>query len=116
MEKEYPPDALLSKLAHALDRDQDRALFDLPPKSPSGADRTPPPASALIEGWRPVHLPDGSWGNLYAGPNAKALPLELVGLTITVRARSSKSWSATITEVVERSPVRILVRTQRLDQ
>ena len=42
------------------------------------------------------------------------LPQELVGLTITVRARSGKSWSATITEVVEPSPDRLLVRTQRL--
>ena len=29
MEKEYPPAVLLDKLDHALDRDQDRALFDL---------------------------------------------------------------------------------------
>ena len=34
MEKEYPPSALLEKLDRSLDRDQDRALFDLPPRSP----------------------------------------------------------------------------------
>ena len=34
MEKEVPPDALLSKLDRSLDRDQDRALFGLPPKLP----------------------------------------------------------------------------------
>ena len=50
------------------------------------------------------------------GRNPKALPPDLVGLTITVRARSGKSWDATITEVVERSPDRLLVRTLRVDQ
>ena len=61
-----------------------------------------------------ARLPDGSWGSLYVGRNPKALPLELVGLTITVRARSGKSWDATITEVVERVPDSLLVRTRRL--
>ena len=116
MEKEVPSATLLSKLDRSLDRDQDRALFGLPPKSPAGEDRTPPPASAPLEGWRPARLPDGSWGNLYAGRNPTALPQELVGLTITVRARSGKAWDATVTEVVERSPDRVLVRTRRLDQ
>ena len=116
MEKEVPSAALLDKLDRALDRDQDRALFGLSPKSPAGADRTPAAASAPLEGWRPTRLPDGSWGNLYAGPGPTALPLNLVGLTITVRARSGKAWDATVTEVVERSPDRVLVRTRRLDQ
>ena len=116
MEKEVPPDDLLSKLDRSLDRDQDRALFGLPPKSPAGAERTSPAASAPLEGWRPGRLPDGSWGSLYTGPDAEALPQELVGLTITVRARSGKSWSATITEVVKQSPDRLLVRTRTRDQ
>ena len=115
MEKEIPPDALLSKLDRALDRDQDRALFGLPPRSPAGADRTSPAGAAPLEGWRPARLPDGSWGNLYAGRNPKALPLDLVGLTISVRTRSGKAWDATITEVVTRSPDRLLARTRRLD-
>ena len=116
MEKEIPPAALLSKLDRALDRGQDRALFGLPPRSPAGADRTPPPVSAPLEGWRPARLPDGSWGSLYAGSNPTALPQNLVGLTIAVRTRSGDSWDATVTEVVERSPDRLLVRTRRLDQ
>ena len=116
MEKEVPSAALLDKLDQALDRDQDRALFGLPPKSPAGGDRTAPAASAPLEGWRPARLPDGSWGSLYTGANPEALPLELVGITITVQARSGKSWDATITEVVERSPDRLLVRARRLDQ
>ena len=110
MEKEVPPAELLDKLDQVLDRDQDRALFGLPPKSPGGGDRTPPPASAPLKGWRPGRLPDGSWGGLYVGRNPKALPPDLVGLAITVRARSGKSWDATITEVLERTSDRILVR------
>ena len=116
MEKEVPTAALLEKLDRSLDRDQDRALFGLPPKPGAGDDRSPAAAGAPLEGWRPARLPDGSWGNLYAGRNPKALPLDLVGLTITVRSRSGKSWDATITEVVERSPERLLVRTRRLGQ
>ena len=114
MEKEAPPAALLSKLDRSLDRDQDRALFGLPPKAPAGDDRTAPVGAAPLEGWRTARLPDGSWGSLYTGPHPEALPQELVGLTISVRARSGKSWDATITEVVEWSPDRILVRTQKL--
>ena len=116
MEKEYTPADLIGKLDQALDRDQDRALFGLPPRSPDSADPSAPSASAPLKGWRPARLPDGSWGCLYAGSNLKALPPDLVGLTITVRARNGKSWEAAVTEVVERSPDRILVRTQRLDQ
>ena len=113
MEKEAPPATLLSKLDRSLDRDQDRALFGLPPRSPAGNDRSALSASAPLEGWRPARLPDGSWGSLYAGPTPQALPQELAGLTITVRARSGKSWDASITEVVERSRDRVLVRTQK---
>ena len=116
MEKEYPPSVLLEKLDRSLDRDQIWTLFGLPPNASAGADHSPPSASAPFKGWRPACLPDGSWGSLYARPNPTTLPLELVGLTITVRARSGKSWDATITEVTERSPDRLLVRTRRLDQ
>ena len=115
MEKEAPTTDLLAKLDATLERDQDRALFGLPPPRP-GADRTAPAAPAPLEGWRPGRLPDGSWGSLYTGPHPEALPPELVGLAITVRARSGKAWSATITEVAERTPDRLLVRSRRLDQ
>ena len=50
------------------------------------------------------------------GRHPKVLPLEIVGLTITVRTRSGDSWDATIAEVVERTSARLLVRTRRLDQ
>lgn len=113
MEKEFPQDELLEKLDRSLDRDQDRALFGLPPKQDAGADRTVPAPSAPLQGWRPTRLSDDSWGCLYVGPNPNILPQNLVGLTIAVRARSGKSWNATITEVLERSPERVLVRTRR---
>ena len=103
MEKEVPPDALLSKLDRSLDRDQDRALFGLPPKSPAGDDRTAPSPSAPLEGWWPARLPDGSWGSLYTGPSPEALPQELGGLTIAVRTRSGKSWSAPKDSTTRRS-------------
>lgn len=115
MEKEVPPAALIDKLDQVLDRDQDRALFGLPPKGAAGADRTPA-ASAPLKGWRPTRLPDDSWGCLYTGVSPEALPPELLGLIITVQARSGKSWNATITEVIERSPDRVLVRTHKLDR
>ena len=115
MEKAIPPDDLIDKLGQALIRDQDRTLFGLLPKSPAAAGRTLPQASAPIHAWRPGRLADGSWASLFAGRNPKALPLELAGLTVTVRTRSSKSWHATTTEVVERSPERTPVRTRRLN-
>ena len=74
MEKEVPSAALLAKLYQALNRDQDQALFGLRPQSSAGTDRTPALAFAPLESWRPVRLPDGSWGRLYSGPNAEALP------------------------------------------
>ena len=37
------------------------------------------------------------------------------GLAIAVRTRSGTSWDAIISEVVERSAGRLLVRTRRLD-
>ena len=112
MEKELSPVDLIDKLDQALDRNQDRALFGLPPKGAAGADRTPA-ASAPLKGWRPSRLPDDSWGSLYTGGSPQALPPNLVGLTISVQARNGKSWNATITEVLERRPDRVLVRTQR---
>ena len=113
MEKQHSHPELIALLDHALDRDQDRALFDLPPKGDAGDGRSAPPASAPLEGWRPTRLPDGSWGSLYAGTAPQALPPDLVGLTISVRARNGKSWNATIAEVLERTPDRVLVRSRR---
>ena len=53
MKKEFPPATLIDKHDRSLDRDQDRALRGLPPRSPADGDCTPPSASAPLEGWRP---------------------------------------------------------------
>ena len=118
LEKQHSHPDLISLLDQALDRDQDRALFDLPPKGTAGDDRSAAAESAPLEGWRPTRLlglpyTDDSWGCLYTGTAPQALPPDLLGLTITVRARNGKSWNATITEVLERSGDRVLVRSRR---
>ena len=80
---------------------------------PAEDQQTAPETAAPLPGWKPVRLPDGEWGCLYTGTAPEALPPDLVGLTISVRARSGKSWNATITEVLERKPARVLVRSRR---
>ena len=57
IEKEVPSAALLAKLDRTLDRDQDRALFGLPPRSPVDADHSALPASTPLAGWRPARPP-----------------------------------------------------------
>ena len=74
---------------------------------------TAPATDAPLPGWKPVRLPDGDWGSLYTGPDPNNLPQNLAGLTISVRTRSGDAWNATVTEVVERSGDRILVRDRR---
>ena len=71
MEKEGPPEDLLSKLDRSLDRDQDRALFGLPPKAPAGGDRTATAASAPLEGWRPGPSPGWLLGGALRGASSK---------------------------------------------
>ena len=63
---------------------------------------------APLAGWRPARLPDGSWGSVCNDDSG--LPAQLVGTVIKVRPRSGPPWTSTVTEVVERSPDRILVR------
>ena len=110
LEKQHSHPELIALLDQALDRDQDRALFDLPPRSVSG--QAPP--SAPLSGWTPAKITDGAWGARFQG-DTRTLPDNLKGLNISVRTSRGKSWDATVTEVVDRSPDRILVRTQRLD-
>ena len=75
------------------------------------ADTPPVP----LPGWTPAKVKGGVWGARFQG-DTRTLPADLVGLPISVQTSSGKSWDATITEVVERSPDRTLVRTQKLDQ
>ena len=111
LEKQHSHPELIALLDQALDRDQDRALFDLPPRSVSG--QAPP--SEPLSGWTPAKITDGVWGARFQG-DTRTLHDNLKGLNISVRTSRGKSWDATITEVVKRSPNLVLVRTRRLDQ
>ena len=96
-------DRLMHELASFLERDQDRALFDLPAKTEpavAGAD----PRS----GWRPHRLPTGGWGAIYHGDTATLLA-ELVGVRITVQAKNGQSWTTTVTAVLDRSYDQVIV-------
>ena len=110
LEKQHSHPELIALLDQALDRDQDRALFDLPPRSVAGQ----PPPPAPLSGWTPAKITDGVWGARFQG-DTRTLPDNLKGLTITVQARNGKSWDATITEVVDRFPNLVLARTHKLD-
>ena len=84
-----------------LIRDRDRALFGLEPLPPAAADPIP--------GFKPKTLPDQTWGARFVG-DTSSLPAELVGRQIIVTRSGGDSWTATVLEVVERSPRRLLVR------
>ena len=97
----------------------DQALnleFGPPPPAtdePAASVKAAPPEP--LPGWTPARVKGGAWGARFQG-DTRTLPAGLDGLTISVRTSSGKSWDATITEVVERSPHLALVRTQKLDQ
>ena len=108
---DQPNSPLRERLDRALEKNQDRALFDLPPRSVP--DQAPP--SAPLSGWTPAKIEtDGVWGARFQG-DTHTLPSKLEGLIISVTAKSGDSWDATITEVVERLPNLILVRAQKPD-
>ena len=107
---DLPNSALLQRLDQVLDRDRDRALFDLPPRST--ADLAPPPAP--LSGWTPARVKGGVWGARFQG-DTRTLPSGLEGLAISVTARNGNSWISTVTEVIERSSDLVLVRAQKLD-
>ena len=86
--------------AHLI-RVRDRALF--------GLDPLPPAAMEPIPGFKPKTLPDQTWGARFVG-DTSSLPAELVGRQIIVTRSGGDSWTATVLEVVERTPRRILVR------
>ena len=90
-------------LLDALQRDfPETDAADGAPRSET--DSPPPP----LPGWHPARLPGGSWGSACDRP--ATLPVELVGLPIEVRPRQGTPWTATVLEVVERSPDRVRVR------
>ena len=96
-------DQLIQGLDGFLERDQDRALFDLPANTnPAAAGADP------RQGWRPHRLPTGNWGAIYHG-DTSTLPAELVGATITVQAKNGQRWTTTVTAVLDRSRDQVIV-------
>ena len=104
-----------SWLRALIDQALDREFGPPPPaaEEPLAPVKAAPPVP--LPGWTPAKVKGGVWGARFQG-DTRTLPADLDGLTISVRTSSGKSWDATITDVVERSPDRTLVRTQRLDQ
>ena len=94
---------LMKGLDEFLERDQDRALFDLPANTKTAAAAGDP-----LHGWRPHRLENGDWGSRYLG-DTSTLPDELVGTPITVQANNGQRWTATITAVLDRSHNQVLV-------
>ena len=97
-------DRLLHGLNGFLERDQDRALFDLP----ANTAETAVAAADPLPGWRPHRLDNGDWGSRYLGDTSR-LPAELVGARITVQAKNGQRWTATVTAVLDRSRKQVLV-------
>lgn len=88
-------------LLAALDRD----FPETPPRTPTAAAST---GESQLRGWHPARLPDGSWGA--ACDNPRNLPPQLAGLPIEVQPRQGSPWIATVLEVLEHEPHRVLVR------
>ena len=85
-----------------MTRDDHRTLFDLAPRV----------AAEPLPGWRPHLIAPKEWGALFTG-DATAVPAALLGARITVTAASGKSWTATVSKVLERDEGHVLVRTSR---
>ena len=101
-------------LDEALDRPQDRELFDLNPNKENEKvtpDTTAPTATAAADpppGWRPHHLKTGAWGSIYLG-DTSILPPDLVGARITMQSKDGQSWTTTVTAVLDRSSEQVIV-------
>lgn len=67
-------------------------------------------AKPCLVGWRPVKLPDGTWGAEHGA--SSLLPPALVNRRIVVTDRKRRSWTSEILEVVERTEDSVLVRDQ----
>ena len=73
---------------------------------PTDADGTP----TVLRGFRPSKLDDGTWGSRADGADADGLPEDLVGSRIRVAPRRGEPWTATVREVLQRRPGRVIVR------
>ena len=105
---------LLQALDEALERTQDRELFDLDPKkenrngTPDTTASTGAATADPLPGWRPHHLKTGDWGSIYLG-DTSILPPELVGARIIVQSKDGQSWTTTVTAVLDRSSEQVIV-------
>ena len=77
---------------------------------PANTERAQPSPADLpaLPWWRPAKLPDGGWGA--RNDAAAVLPAALTGRRIVVTDRRRHSWTATVLEVIERTPEYVLVR------
>ena len=104
-----------SWLRALIDQALDREFGSAPPavEEPVAPVKAAPPVP--LPGWTPAKVKGGVWGARFQG-DTRTLPADLEGLAISVTAKSRDSWNATVTEVVERFPDLVLVRTQKLDR
>ena len=94
-----------------------RVRGDLDKVTPRAADRKllglaplPSPDTEPIPGFCPAKLPDQTWGARFEDDPA-ALPAELVGLRIRIKAKSSgNTWDGTVTETINKADGSILYR------
>ena len=104
-----------SWLRALIDQALDREFGSAPPavEEPVAPVKAAPPVP--LPGWTPAKVKGGVWGARFQG-DTRTLPADLEGLAISVTAKSRDSWNANVTEVVERFPDLVLVRTQKLDR
>ena len=104
-----------SWLRALIDQALNREFGPPPPatEEPLAPVKAAPPVP--LPGWTPARVKGGAWGARFQG-DIRTVPANPEGLTISVTASSGDSWKATITEVVERFPDRILVQTRRLER
>ena len=76
--------------------------------SAGGRNEPPPEAPSPVPGWKPCKI-GGRWCSALEGTAVASLPGDPAGLPIAVSDRAGNSWTATVTAVVERSPLRIVV-------
>ena len=101
----------------SLEHDRDRALFgdDLRPTSsdaPPAAALDPDPQTPPVAGWTPRQLDQG-WGAVLEGAQVADLPAsdQLRGTPIRVTDRRGDTWTTTLTDVVSRRDIEIVVTT-----
>ena len=86
------------QLKDALDREFQAEPGDAPPET-----------SDPVGGWKPRKV-GNDWAAVLEGHAVADLPDDLRGTAIAITDRKGESWTAAVTEVLERSGERIVVR------